>query len=168
VGDKITSTCAHNHLSDPGTVASKQIQEDVLKKAAQNPKLKTAALVDEFATRTEDPSFRTRTVTIRSFQRHVQRAKAKALFKPKAPKSFDDLAELPEEYKVYTLRICKTDCRLDFIKILMIVVRIPACFLHCCTVHIDLVAVDDARGPILALQHGSGGAHSSGAGCRTP
>jgi hypothetical protein len=87
-------------MSDPGTVEATKVQNTVLMKAADNPKVKTAALVDEFVSKTEDPSFRTRTVTVKTLQRHIQRAKAKALFKPAAPQSFDDLAEIPDEFKV--------------------------------------------------------------------
>jgi hypothetical protein len=87
-------------MSDPGSVEGKKVQNAVLKKAAEHPKMKTAALVDEFATKTDDPSFRTRTLTIRSFQRHVQKVKAKATFRPAAPKTFDDLDVIQEEFKV--------------------------------------------------------------------
>jgi hypothetical protein len=82
-------------------VEGRQAQIAVLKKAAADPKQKTAQLVEEFAARTEDPSFRTRTVTSKSMAKQIQRVKAKALHKPAAPKSFDDLAEIPEEFQVY-------------------------------------------------------------------
>jgi FtsZ-interacting cell division protein YlmF len=87
-------------MADPGTVEGRKAQMDVVKKAEANPKLKTALLVEEFAARTDDPSFRTRTVTTKSLERQLQRAKAKALHKPKAPKSFDDLEDIPDEFKV--------------------------------------------------------------------
>jgi FtsZ-interacting cell division protein YlmF len=87
-------------MADPGAVAGKKAQCDVVKKAAENPKLQTSALVQEFAAKTDDPSFRTRTVTVKSLERQIQRAKAKATFKPAAPKSFDDLETIPEEFKV--------------------------------------------------------------------
>jgi hypothetical protein len=99
-GDKIVRSYGHNHLADPGTVAGKKAQNDVVKKAAENPKLKTSVLVEEFAAKTEDPSFRTRTVTVKSLKRQIQRTKAKAMFRPAAPKSFDNLEAIPEEYKV--------------------------------------------------------------------
>jgi hypothetical protein len=88
-------------MSDPGTVEGREAQLAVLKKAAENPKVKTGLLVEEFAARTEDPSFRTRTVTSKSLAKQIQRVKAKALHKPAAPKSFDDLAEIPEEFQVH-------------------------------------------------------------------
>jgi FtsZ-interacting cell division protein YlmF len=87
-------------MADPGTVEGRRAQMDVVKKAEANPKLKTALLVEEFAARTDDPSFRTRTVTTKSLARQLQRVKAKALHKPKAPKSFDDLEDIPDEFKV--------------------------------------------------------------------
>jgi FtsZ-interacting cell division protein YlmF len=87
-------------MADPGAVAGKKAQCNVVKKAAENPKLQTSALVQEFAAKTDDPSFRTRTVTVKSLERQIQRAKAKATFKPAAPKSFDDLETIPEEFKV--------------------------------------------------------------------
>jgi hypothetical protein len=87
-------------LSDPGTVEGKKAQAAVLQKAADNPKLKTSQLVEEFAGKTLDPSFRTRTVTVKSLEKQIQRTKAKALNKPKTPKSFDDLEDIPDEYKV--------------------------------------------------------------------
>jgi hypothetical protein len=99
-GGTITSTSSHNHLSDPGTVEGKRVQNDVLKKAAENPKLKTGQLVEEFAARTDDPSFRTRTVNMRALEKQIQKVKAKALHKPKAPRTFDDLETIPEEFKV--------------------------------------------------------------------
>jgi hypothetical protein len=99
-GETILSCSAHNHLSDPGTVEGKKVQIAVLQKAADNPKLKTSQLVEEFAGKTLDPSFRTRTVTVRSLEKQIQRAKAKALRKPNAPRTFDDLEEIPDEFKV--------------------------------------------------------------------
>jgi hypothetical protein len=87
-------------MADPGSVEGKLAQISVLKKAAENPKLKTSALVEEFAAKTDDPSFRTRTLTLKSLQRQLQKTKAKALFKPPAPKTFDDLDVIPDEFKV--------------------------------------------------------------------
>jgi hypothetical protein len=81
-------------------VEGKRVQNDVLKKAAENPKLKTGQLVEEFAARTDDPSFRTQTVTMRALEKQIQKAKSKALNKPKAPRTFDDLETIPEEFKV--------------------------------------------------------------------
>jgi hypothetical protein len=81
-------------------VEGKKAQNDVLKRAAENPKLKTGLLVEEFAARTDDPSFRTRTITMKALEKQIQRTKAKALHKPKAPRTFDDLEEIPEEFKV--------------------------------------------------------------------
>jgi FtsZ-interacting cell division protein YlmF len=96
-------------MADPGTVAGKKAQCDVVKKAGENPKLKTSTLVEEFSAKTEDPSFRTRTITVKSLMRQIQRAKAKATFKPAVPKSFNDLEEIPEEFKV---ELCDfPDCR---------------------------------------------------------
>jgi hypothetical protein len=109
-GDKIVRTFAHNHMADPGTVAGKKAQCDVINKASQNPKVTTSLLVEEFAAKTDDPSFRTRTITVKSLQRQIQRAKAKASFKPAAPKSFDDLETIPEEFKVELCDI--PDCKL--------------------------------------------------------
>jgi hypothetical protein len=100
VGDTIKSTAEHNHLSDPGAVEGKRAQNDAIRKAVDNPKVKTALLVEEFAARTDDPSFRTRTVTLKGLEKQIQRAKAKALHKPKAPRTFDDLEEIPDEFKV--------------------------------------------------------------------
>jgi hypothetical protein len=105
-GDIIVSTSAHNHMSDPGTVEARKAQVTVVKKAMDNPKLKTSLLVEEFAAKTEDPSFRTRTVTSKALEKQIQRAKAKALHKPAAPKSFDDLAEIPEEFQVSISNFC--------------------------------------------------------------
>jgi hypothetical protein len=101
-GDIISRMCVHNHMPDPGTVEGKKAQLDVLKKAQVNPKLKTSLLVEEFAARTDDPSFRTQTVTTKSLEKQIQRVKAKALHKPKAPKSFDDLEDIPDEFKVHS------------------------------------------------------------------
>jgi hypothetical protein len=101
VGDNITTTFGHNHLADPGSVKGKKAQIAVVQKAKDNPKVKTALLVEEFAARTDDPSFRTRTVTVKSLEKQITRAKAKALNKPKAPTSFDDLAKIPEDFKVH-------------------------------------------------------------------
>jgi hypothetical protein len=102
-------------MADPGTVEGRKAQLAVVQKAADNPKIKTSTLVDEFAVKTDDPSFRTRTVTVKSLERQIQRTKAKATFKPAAPKSFDDLAEIPEEFKVeiYMIVVKKRcpDCR---------------------------------------------------------
>jgi hypothetical protein len=81
-------------------VESHKIRSAVVQKAANNPKLKTATLLDEFAAKTEDPSFRTRTGTTKSLARNIQKAKAKALFKPAAPKTFDDLATIPDDFTV--------------------------------------------------------------------
>jgi hypothetical protein len=94
-------------MADPGAVVAKQAQNAVLQKAFDNPKLKTASLVEEFVAKTDDPSFRTRTVTVKTMQRMVQMRKAKALMKPAAPRSFDDLEFLPDEFTVchkYTLK----------------------------------------------------------------
>jgi hypothetical protein len=124
-GDVIKSTCGHNHMADPGSVEGKMAQESVVKKAAANPKLKTSALVEEFAAKTADPSFRTRTITVKSMHRQVQRAKAKATFRPAAPKSFDDLDVIPEEFTVINHH---PNFRPDFGKILVIFVRISAFF----------------------------------------
>jgi hypothetical protein len=71
-------------------VEGKRAQNDVLRKAAENPKVRTSLLVEEFAARTQDPSFRSRTVTLKSLEKQIQRAKAKALHKPNAPRTFDD------------------------------------------------------------------------------
>jgi FtsZ-interacting cell division protein YlmF len=87
-------------LADPGTVEGKRAQQAVVKKAGENPKLKTSALLEEFEAKTDDPSYRTRTITTKSLARQVQRAKAKAVFKPATPKTFDDLEDIPEEFKV--------------------------------------------------------------------
>jgi hypothetical protein len=92
-------------MSDPGSVEGKKIQSAVLKKAAEHPKTKTSTLVDEFASKTDDPSFRTRTLTVRSFQRQVQKVKAKATFRPAAPKTFDDLDVIPEEFTVICMYV---------------------------------------------------------------
>jgi hypothetical protein len=99
-GETIHSTYGHNHMADPGAVVAKQAQNAVLQKAFANPKLKTANLVEEFVDKTADPSFRTRTVTVKTLQRMVQMRKAKALMKPAAPRSFDDLEILPDEFTV--------------------------------------------------------------------
>jgi hypothetical protein len=87
-------------MSDPGAVFAKEAQNAVLEKASNNPKLKTSMLVDEFASKTEDPSFRTRAVTLQTLQRQVQMRKAKALMKPAAPATFDDLEFIPDEFTV--------------------------------------------------------------------
>jgi hypothetical protein len=100
VGDKIVDTHGHNHMADPGALEAKKAQLAVVKKAAENPKLKTSTLLEEFEANTEDPSFRTRTVTMASLQRQIQTAKAKAVFKPPTPKSFDDLEAIPEQFQV--------------------------------------------------------------------
>jgi hypothetical protein len=95
-------------LSDPGTVEGKKAQSTVMQKAADNPKLKTSQLVEEFAGKTLDPSFRTRMVTVRSLEKQIQRTKAKALKKPKAPRTFDDLEEIPDEFKVKSSPECRS------------------------------------------------------------
>jgi hypothetical protein len=100
VGGNISQTYGHNHISDPGSVEGKKTLDAVVKKAAENPKIKTSALVEDFAAKTDDPSFRTRTVTVRSLQRRIQKAKAKATLKPAVPKNFDDLAAFPDEFTV--------------------------------------------------------------------
>jgi hypothetical protein len=82
-------------------VEAKAAQIRVLKKAADNPKLKTAALVDEFTSECQDPGFRTRAVKVKLLQRQIQMRKAKALHSVKAPQTFDDLATIPEEFKVF-------------------------------------------------------------------
>jgi hypothetical protein len=99
-GVTITSTCGHNHLADPGVVEAKAAQLRVLKKAAENPKLKTATLVDEFTEECQDPGFRTRAVKVKLLQRQIQMRKAKALNSAKAPQTFDDLATIPAEFTV--------------------------------------------------------------------
>jgi hypothetical protein len=115
-------------MSDPGEVEGKKAQNDVLRRAAENPKLKL--LVEEFAARTEDPSFRTRTVTMKSLEKQIQRVKAKALHKPKAPRTFDDLQDIPDEFKVtvstwlflfFAVRI--VDCRPDFRALIIVEFR---------------------------------------------
>jgi hypothetical protein len=90
-------------LADPGSVEGRQAQLAVVKAAEDNPKVKTSFLVEQFAAKTSDPSFRTRTVTVKTLERQIQKAKAKALHKPAAPTSFDDLEEIPEEFKVAAL-----------------------------------------------------------------
>jgi biotin carboxylase len=90
----------HNHLSDPGAVKAKIVQNRVLQKAADNPKAKTAALVDEFADKCQDPGFRTRGPNVKALKRQIQKRKAKALHLPKAPQSFDDVANIPDEFTV--------------------------------------------------------------------
>jgi hypothetical protein len=168
-GDNIVSTVAHNHMSDPGTVEGREAQLAVLKKAADNPKVKTGLLVEEFAARTEDPSFRTRTVTSKSLAKQIQRVKAKALHKPATPKSFDDLAEIPEEFQVHFHIIIRgffanPDCR-SLSDLIRIVGSRPILFETCCvwvTDGVVLVAVDTAGGPLPAVQLGPGVAHCSG------
>jgi hypothetical protein len=81
-------------------VEAKAAQNRVLKKATENPKIKTSALVDEFTTDCQDPGFRTRAVKVKLLQRQIQKRKAKALHSVKAPQTFDDLATIPEEFTV--------------------------------------------------------------------
>jgi hypothetical protein len=102
-GNTITSTYGHNHLSDPGAVEAKQVQNRVLQKACDNPKLKTAKLVEEFVNKCQDPGFRTRAVNVKALSRQIQKRKAQALHLPKAPQTFDDVAKIPEEFTVIHL-----------------------------------------------------------------
>jgi hypothetical protein len=99
-GDIITSSYGHNHLADPGAVEAKAAQNRVLKKASENPKMKTSSLVDEFTEQCQDPGFRTRAVKVSLLQRQIQKRKAQALHSLKAPQSFDDLATIPDEFTV--------------------------------------------------------------------
>jgi hypothetical protein len=87
-------------MADPGAVHAKKVQNRVLQKAMDNPKIKTATLVDEYTDETQDPGYRTRGVNVKSLQRQIQKRKAKSLNKPKAPRTFDDLATIPEEFTV--------------------------------------------------------------------
>jgi hypothetical protein len=100
-GNTIHSTKVHNHMSDPGSVFAQTVQNSIPQKAFDNPLLKTSTL--EFVTKTEDPSFRTRAVALKTLQKKIQRrkAKAKAQMKPAAPKTFDDLALIPDEFTVH-------------------------------------------------------------------
>jgi hypothetical protein len=96
-------------MADPGAVEAKRVQNRVLQKAADNPKMKTATLVDDFRDKTQDPGFRTRAVNVKSLRRQIQKRKAAAQHMPKAPISFDDLAALPKEFTVrkhITCRVC--------------------------------------------------------------
>jgi hypothetical protein len=107
-------------LADPGAVEAKAAQNRVLKKASENPKMKTSSLVDEFTDHCQDPGFRTRAVKVKLLQRQIQMRKAQALHSRKAPQTFDDLATIPDEFTV-CMNVCMQTCRVwspDFVSYL--------------------------------------------------
>jgi hypothetical protein len=84
-------------------VEAKQVQNRVLQKASDNPKIKTATLVEEYVDKCQDPGFRTRGTNVKALARQIQLKKAKARHLPNAPQTFDDVAVIPEEFAVIFL-----------------------------------------------------------------
>jgi hypothetical protein len=85
-------------------VEAKKVQNRVLQKASDNPKMKTATLVEEFVEKCQDPGFRTRGTNVKALSRQIQKRKAQALHLPNAPQTFDDVAVIPEEFTVIHLK----------------------------------------------------------------
>jgi hypothetical protein len=99
VGDMTISTRAHNHLSDPVSIKVKDSVRKIITKAKENPTLKTSHLLNEWAKDTLSPAERSKSMLRKSMRRKIQKSKNKIMNHPPIPRSFDDLAEVPEQYK---------------------------------------------------------------------
>jgi hypothetical protein len=88
-------------------VEAKKIQNLVLQKTSDNPKAKTSTLVDEYSDKCQDPGFRTRGTNVKALQRQIQKRKAMALHLPKAPRTYDDVAQIPDDFTVRFHFFCK-------------------------------------------------------------
>jgi len=99
VGEMTVSTRAHNHLSDPTSIKVKETVQKIIKKAKENPSLKTAHLLNEWAKETLSPAERSQSMLRSSMRRKIQKSKAKEANNPPIPRSFDDLEDLPEQYQ---------------------------------------------------------------------
>lgn len=93
--DSIVKTTPHNHGADPAAVRIRKETQRVVEQAKLNPQLATASLVNEWKEATMGPSG---PISKKSLERRVQRAKARLRNHPKTPKSFADLAKMPERY----------------------------------------------------------------------
>jgi hypothetical protein len=97
-GDKTISTRAHNHISDPTTIKVKDSVKKIITKAKENPTLKTAHLLGEWAKETLSPAERSQAMLRWSMRRKIQRCKNTVQNQPPIPRDFNELAELPEQY----------------------------------------------------------------------
>jgi len=99
MGDMTVSTRAHNHLSDPISIKVKDTVKKVIKKAKENPTLKTSHLLNEWAKETLTPAERSKAMLRWSMRRKIQKAKNKVSNHPPLPRDFDDLTDIPDQYK---------------------------------------------------------------------
>ncbi len=92
------STRCHNHVSDPTSIKVKDIVKKIITKAKDNPTLKTAHLLNEWAKETLSPAERSKSMLRWSMRRKIQKSKNSVSNQPPIPRTFEDLAELPDQY----------------------------------------------------------------------
>jgi len=97
-GDMTISTRSHNHVSDPTSIKVKDTVKKIIAKAKDNPTLKTAHLLNEWAKETLTPAERSKSMLRWSMRRKIQKTKNSVTNQPPIPRSFDDLAEVPDQY----------------------------------------------------------------------
>ncbi len=90
----------HSHDPDPVKLKVKQVQQEIMETAASHPKLSTSHLVAQWQKKTMDPAERTYLPSKRTMERMLKRKKQETKGHPKCPKSFDDLAQIPEKFRM--------------------------------------------------------------------
>jgi len=97
-GEMTVSTRAHNHMSDPTTIKVKDSVKKIITKAKENPTLKTAHLLNDWAKETLSPAERSQAMLRWSMRRKIQRSKNAIQNQPPIPRHFEDLADIPAQY----------------------------------------------------------------------
>lgn len=98
-GEMTISTRPHNHLSDLTSIKVKDTKRKIIKKAKENPSLKTSHLLNKWALETLTPAEKSKAMLRWSMRRKIQKSKNKVSNHPPLPRHFDDLNELPDQYK---------------------------------------------------------------------
>jgi hypothetical protein len=94
--EMIVRWTGHNHDPDPVQLKVQEAEAEIMEAAKNHPTLRTSHLVTEWQKKTLDPAERAYLPSKRTMERRVKRAKKEAKGHPNRPKSFEDLANIPE------------------------------------------------------------------------
>jgi FLYWCH zinc finger domain len=94
--EMIVRWTGHNHDPDPVQLKVQEAEAEIMEAAKNHPTLRTSHLVTEWQKKTLDPAEKAYLPSKRTMERRVKRAKKEAKGHPNCPKSFEDLANIPE------------------------------------------------------------------------